>query len=89
MVSYWKWNSLVAGQCRAHLWHDHEDVYESVEVAEVLVFYLVLPPVEHVLHALVSTVDGFTQDEDGGEADYEYSLSEGFKKKWMEFSTIF
>ena len=49
-------------------------MYESVEVAEVRVCDLVLPPVEHVLHALVSTVDGLAQDEDGSEADHEYSL---------------
>ena len=68
----------LSGRWPAHLWYDHEDVYESVEVAEVCVCDLVLPPVEHVLHALVSTVDGFAQDEDGSEADHEYSLWEGF-----------
>ena len=47
---------------------------ENVEVAEVRVCDLVLPPVEHVLHALVSTVDGLAQDKDGSEADHEYSL---------------
>ena len=47
---------------------------ESVEVAEVRVGDLVLSPVEHVLDPLVSTVDGFAQDEDGSETDHEYSL---------------
>ena len=47
---------------------------DDVEVAEVRVCDLVLPPVEHVLDPLVPTVDGFAQDEDGSEADHECSL---------------
>ena len=47
---------------------------ESQKVGEVCVLDLILESVEHVLHALVSTVDGFAHDEDGSEANNEYSL---------------
>ena len=40
---------------------------QDVEVAEVRVGYLVLEPVEHVLDALVTAVDGLAEDEDGCE----------------------
>ena len=62
---------------------------ESVEVAEVCICDLVLPPVEHVLHSLVSTVDGFAQNEDGCEANHEYSLlSKILKMKLIFFFTF-
>ena len=62
-----------------HLCQDHEDVEQDVEVAEVRVGYLVLEPVEHVLDALVTAVDGLAEDEDGCEADAETGLNEDLK----------
>ena len=46
---------------------------QDVEVAEVRVGYLVLEPVEHVLDALVTAVNGLAEDEDGRETEDEGS----------------
>ena len=69
-----------------HLRYNHEDVEENVEVAEVRVRDLVLQAVEHVLHPLVSAVDGFAHDENDGEADHECSLFGRDKKMNTVFS---